>query len=629
LSVAEHTITACYAGGGAFNPQNGQVAHTVNKAATSLALTKSPVANTVFGQTVVFTAKVSVTAPGAGTLVGDVKFYEFAAGGTCAAPNGTLLDTKTLASAEAQFSSSTLSATAHTIDACYQGSTNFAGSGNSVSHTVEKALTSTVVTSSSPSNTSTYGDEVTFEATVSVVAPGGGTPTGNVKFIEGGTCATPTTTHASEVALSGGKASFNISNLGAGPHDITACYVESDNYLASIDDVEQTVNKAPLTITAEYKEKFYGDGTPAFTVKNEGLVLGEGASVLGGTLAFTLKDADGNTVTPAASNPAGTYTITPGGQTSNNYQISFEDGKLTIKPAPLKITADDAEKFYGGAVPAFTASYDGFVLGETSSVLSGTLIFTVTDAANNIIAPSTSDPAGDYTITPSGLSSNNYAITFVAGKLTVKPAPLTITAENKDQFFGEPALTFTVTYSGFVLGQNQSVLGGTLTFTFSGGITPGTTTPVGVYDIIPGGLTSTNYAVTFQKGTYTVKEWSITGFYAPVDVPAGGTMWNMVKGGSTVPLKFEVFAGVRELTDPGSTVKPQPNGFIAQGVQCPNNGLTDNIEFTTTGGTVLRYDATAGQFIQNWQTPKKPGTCYKTTMMTQDGSSIYAYFILK
>jgi hypothetical protein len=49
----------------------------------------------------------------------------------------------------------------------------------------------------------------------------------------------------------------------------------------------------------------------------------------------------------------------------------------------------------------------------------------------------------------------------------------------------------------------------------------------------------------------------------------------------------------------------------------------------STGGTSLRYDSTAGQFIQNWQTPKKPGTCYTTTMTTQDGSTISANFILK
>jgi hypothetical protein len=62
---------------------------------------------------------------------------------------------------------------------------------------------------------------------------------------------------------------------------------------------------------------------------------------------------------------------------------------------------------------------------------------------------------------------------------------------------------------------------------------------------------------------------------------------------------------------------------------CPNsNVLADEIEFLTTGGTSLRYDTTAGQFIQNWQTPKKVG-CYDVTMETQDGSKLVAHFQLK
>jgi hypothetical protein len=50
---------------------------------------------------------------------------------------------------------------------------------------------------------------------------------------------------------------------------------------------------------------------------------------------------------------------------------------------------------------------------------------------------------------------------------------------------------------------------------------------------------------------------------------------------------------------------------------------------TTTGGTALRYDTSGGQFIQNWQTPKKPGACYTVTMTTIDGGSISADFQLK
>ncbi|MBD3942469.1 HYR domain-containing protein [Microbacterium sp. NEAU-LLC] len=121
---------------------------------------------------------------------------------------------------------------------------------------------------------------------------------------------------------------------------------------------------------------------------------------------------------------------------------------------------------------------------------------------------------------------------------------------------------------------------------------------------------------------YTIAAWTLGGFFQPVDV--NGT-WNSVKGGATVPLKFEAFAGSTELTSVTAV-----QGFTVKGVACPGSGTaTDDIELTTTGGTSLRYDATAGQFIQNWQTPKSPGSCYKVTMTTLDGSSISALFKLK
>jgi hypothetical protein len=121
---------------------------------------------------------------------------------------------------------------------------------------------------------------------------------------------------------------------------------------------------------------------------------------------------------------------------------------------------------------------------------------------------------------------------------------------------------------------------------------------------------------------YTVLAWTMKGFYQPVDMSG---VWNTVKGGSTVPLKFEIFSGSTEQTAT-SAVK----SFTQKTVACPNSTATvDEIELTTTGGTSLRYDSTAGQFVQNWATPKKPGTCYTTTMTAQDGSSISANFLLK
>ncbi len=128
--------------------------------------------------------------------------------------------------------------------------------------------------------------------------------------------------------------------------------------------------------------------------------------------------------------------------------------------------------------------------------------------------------------------------------------------------------------------------------------------------------------VTTESRSYEVKAWTISGFKSPVDM---GKEWNAVKGGSTVPLKFEVFAGETELTDTSVVAS-----FKVAGTTCSADSLkADDIDFTTTGKTVLRYDATDGQFIQNWQTPKYPGKCYTVTMTTIDGSSVSANFRLK
>lgn len=119
---------------------------------------------------------------------------------------------------------------------------------------------------------------------------------------------------------------------------------------------------------------------------------------------------------------------------------------------------------------------------------------------------------------------------------------------------------------------------------------------------------------------YTVRPWTLTGFYQPIDM--NGVL-NAVKGGSTVPAKFEAFVGGAEITDP-SLMK-----FTMATMTCSLNVLVDDIETTVAGSTSLRYDATAGQFVYNWKTPTGAGNCYRLTMTAQDGSSISANFKLK
>lgn len=122
---------------------------------------------------------------------------------------------------------------------------------------------------------------------------------------------------------------------------------------------------------------------------------------------------------------------------------------------------------------------------------------------------------------------------------------------------------------------------------------------------------------TTVNRTYTVLPWDLKGFYQPVDM--GGVI-NKVKGGSTVPLKFEIFAGATEVTDTAAVAS-----FGVAQIACSSSAVTDTIELVTTGGTSLRYDTTGGQFVQNWKTPTAIG-CYAVTMTARDGSRITARF---
>ncbi|MBN1990839.1 MAG: T9SS type A sorting domain-containing protein, partial [Bacteroidales bacterium] len=213
----------------------------------------------------------------------------------------------------------------------------------------------------------------------------------------------------------------------------------------------------------------------------------EDASALSGTLAYT-----GNAAT--ATN-AGTYTITPQGVTSDNYEISFVNGSLEIGRAPLTVTADDKAKTYdGGAFTAFTSTFSGFVNGEDDSVLGGALTYTG--------AATTATNAGNYTITPQGVTSDNYEITFVNGSLEIGKAALTVIADNKTKNEGEENPMFTFTYSGFIGNDTANDIDEQPTAS----TTATADSPAGEYPIILVGGMDNNYTFTLVNGTLTVEE---------------------------------------------------------------------------------------------------------------------------
>jgi filamentous hemagglutinin family protein len=252
----------------------------------------------------------------------------------------------------------------------------------------------------------------------------------------------------------------------------------AQGYLVEVVNGRLTVDPAPLTVAARDASRRYGAADPAFAADISGLVAGDSAAALGGTLGFATAD-------PAS--PVGGYALTPSGLTSRNYAIAFVPGTLTITPAPLTVTANDASRRYGAADPGFTARYDGLVLGDSADDLDGALAFAATSARDSDV--------GNYAVTAQGLTSRNYDISFRPGRLAITPAPLTVAAEDASREVGASDPAFSVRYSGFVLDDAPGDLDGMLTIR----TTATAQSPTGRYRVTPDGLASPNYAISYAS----------------------------------------------------------------------------------------------------------------------------------
>src|SRR5260370_683651 len=131
---------------------------------------------------------------------------------------------------------------------------------------------------------------------------------------------------------------------------------------------------------------------------------------------------------------------------------SYVSGTLTVNPALLTITADSKVKTYGGALPARTVSYSGLVIGDTSATFSAAPNTAPTIAT----AATATSHVGSYGITASAAVDADYTISYVSGTLTVNPALLTITADNKVKTYGGALPVLTVSYSGLVNGDTSA-----------------------------------------------------------------------------------------------------------------------------------------------------------------------------
>ena len=280
----------------------------------------------------------------------------------------------------------------------------------------------------------------------------------------------------------------NIHIVGSGTADITASQLGDGVFPDTSATKTLLVNKAPLTINADNKSRFEGLVNPPLTITYTGFVLGETNTVL--TTQPTI-----STTATIASAP-GMYPITVGGAIAANYVITHTNGVLTVIPkANQTITfAQPTTKTYGNAP---------FATGATST--NSTIPITYSTSNPNVATISgntiTIMGAGTTVITAMQAGSDGFfPAPNVARTLTVNKANLSIKANDAVKTTGEVNPAFTMTYTGFVLGQTET----NLTTQPVVSTTAATNSSPGYYDLVPGGAVTQNYNITYTNGRFTV-----------------------------------------------------------------------------------------------------------------------------
>ena len=247
---------------------------------------------------------------------------------------------------------------------------------------------------------------------------------------------------------------------------------ENPNYKTAEDIYNLTVNPAEVTVTADDKTKVYGDPDPALTATVAGLV--DDAEI-----HYDLHRVPGEDV--------GSYPITLiGAENQGNYHVTFVPGTLTIKKnGGLTVTGTD-----------YTGVYDGVSHGTaaTASVTEGTTVSYSTDGGKTWTDTyPTITNVGTVTVMVKA-ENDNYETATASYTLTVNPAEVTVTADNKTKVYGETDPALTAAVAGVVDGTEIRY-----------DLSRASGENVGSYPIIPTGeKVQGNYEVTYKTGTLTI-----------------------------------------------------------------------------------------------------------------------------
>jgi FtsP/CotA-like multicopper oxidase with cupredoxin domain len=275
----------------------------------------------------------------------------------------------------------------------------------------------------------------------------------------------------------------------AGTYPTTCSGAVNANYAITYVNGTVTITNTSVTITASSQVVPYGSPVAGVTPTILGLVPPDTVASLGPLVCTT---------TATQASPVGTYPTSCSGAVNSNYTFTYVPGTVTITAVPLTITANNATRAFGAANPAFTATYAGFVNGNTPASLTGTLACTTTANATS--------PAGTYPITCSGQTSANYTITYVPGVLTVTALGPILTLAPTALTFTSPINVTSASQSVTVSNSGSAPL--RISVISLGGANPGRfglthNCPIGGTGLAPGGSCTAN--VTFTPNSYTAR----------------------------------------------------------------------------------------------------------------------------
>ena len=542
LAVGQHSIVATYAGDTMHFTSSSVpplIQTVLEGTSTGLTSTANPSA---IGQSVTFTATVSVSGGGGVTPDGTVSFTDGA----------TVLTTQAINSGGvAMYATSTLTAGIHPITAVYNGDAakQIQGSTSAVLKQDVQAPTTASLTSSL--NPSLYGNSVTFTATI---PPSGTTaPTGTVSFLDGAV-------QIGTGTLGGnpGVATFSTATLNMGTHIITVSYPgdpfngpSSSLPLSQVVEQAQTATTVtaapspgiaggPETITATVKVTA-GSGTPTGTV-----TFTSGVTQLG---SAPLSAAGTATITPALAQGSYQIVATYSGD-SNNSGSASAPLALTVVPAATETALTVSPNPALVQVPiTFTAQ----VLGNGGAA-TGSVNFL---ANGTVIGAGTLNASGKATFTTAALAAGTYSIT----------ATYTGDANNGNSTSSPTSLTISLatTAAAITVSPNPALVGAAITITVK--VTGNGGTPTGSVNFIVNGTTLNTATLaggtaSFTTSTLAPGTYSITASYLgdAADSPSTSTSINETVG--LIPTS----------TSLGSSVTPGPPPQVVLVATVLNNG---------------------------------------------------------